>query len=216
MTTGREELTQPLESVTVFFGVIMLLALLAGAGFALFQPGGGFLGIGSQVCVTQPDATYGSSAWSLNGMVGVRPGASASVAGTVSACLNHASAGQTTLYVLTQVPDAVLWGGILLLLFLMIRTARREGPFTPGVATAMRRLGWFIIIGSVTAATVRGLALAQLLGDMLNGPSQYPLVAWAAVRSLVPVPALAGAALLTLANITRLGATMDDEIKGTV
>ena len=31
-----------------------------------------------------------------------------------------------------------------------------------------------------------------------------------------PVAALAGAALLTFARITRLGAAMDDEIRGTV
>jgi hypothetical protein len=34
--------------------------------------------------------------------------------------------------------------------------------------------------------------------------------------ALLPVPALAGAALLTFARIIRLGADMDDEIKGTV
>jgi hypothetical protein len=39
---------------------------------------------------------------------------------------------------------------------------------------------------------------------------------WAPIRGLFPVPALTGAALLTFARIIRLGATMDDEIKGTV
>jgi hypothetical protein len=36
------------------------------------------------------------------------------------------------------------------------------------------------------------------------------------IHTLLPVPMLAGAALLTFARIIRLGADMDDEIKGTV
>jgi hypothetical protein len=36
------------------------------------------------------------------------------------------------------------------------------------------------------------------------------------IRATMPVPALAGAALLTLARIFRLGVTMDDELRGTV
>ena len=36
------------------------------------------------------------------------------------------------------------------------------------------------------------------------------------IRALLPVPALAGTALLTFARIIRLGADMDDELKGTV
>jgi hypothetical protein len=41
-------------------------------------------------------------------------------------------------------------------------------------------------------------------------------VAVAALRALVPVPALAGAALLTFARIVRLGAAMEDEMQGMV
>jgi hypothetical protein len=44
----------------------------------------------------------------------------------------------------------------------------------------------------------------------------YPGRVWEAVRAVMPVPALAGAALLTLARIFRVGAAMHDELKGTV
>ena len=43
-------------------------------------------------------------------------------------------------------------------------------------------------------------------GDALTEP----------VHALLPVPVLAGAALLTFARIIRVGADMDDELKATV
>jgi hypothetical protein len=45
----------------------------------------------------------------------------------------------------------------------MIRVAGRAGPFTPAVATAMRRLGWFILAGSLTVALLRAVGI-DLLG----------------------------------------------------
>jgi hypothetical protein len=80
----------------------------------------------------------------------------------------------------------------------------------------MRRLGWLIIAGSVAAAAVQGFALDQLLNTMLTPPGSFGDVISEPIHALVPVPALAGAALLTFARIIRLGAEMDDEIKGTV
>jgi hypothetical protein len=44
----------------------------------------------------------------------------------------------------------------------------------------------------------------------------YGLLLTLPFNPIVPVAALAGAALLTFARIIRLGAAMDDEIKGTV
>ena len=44
----------------------------------------------------------------------------------------------------------------------------------------------------------------------------YGLLLTLPFSPMVPTAALAGAALLTFARITRLGAAMDDEIKGTV
>lgn len=86
----------------------------------------------------------------------------------------------------------------------------------------MRRLGWLIIAGNAAAAVVQALAVERLPNTMIVNPNEFG--AWSAalnygsvaVRSVVPVPVLAGAALLTFARITRLGVEMDDEIKGTV
>ncbi len=80
----------------------------------------------------------------------------------------------------------------------------------------LRRLGWVIILGSAAAALIQEFALNQLLNTMLTQQSWFGDLVIASIKGLLPVPALAGAALLTLARIIRLGADMDDEIKGTV
>jgi hypothetical protein len=78
-------------------------------------------------------------------------------------------------------------------------------------------LGWYIIAGSVLAAAIGQLAAVLLLGSLVApAPEGTGSVIVAALRGLVPVPVLAGAALLTFARIVRLGAAMDDEIQGTV
>jgi len=95
--------------------------------------------------------------------------------------------------------------------------ARRGGPFTVRVAAAMRVLGWYIIAGAALAAAIQQLATVLLLRSLVAPPpEEVGSVALVALRALVPVPALAGAALLTFARIVRLGAAMDDEIQGTV
>ena len=117
------------------------------------------------------------------------------------------------------------WCGVLLLLWRMIRVAGREGPFTPAVARAMRRLGWFILAGSLTVAVLRAVSIGLLLSGQIEGGSipdrddrRGPVrrTGLGGDPATVPVPALAGAALLTLARIFRVGAAMEDELKGTV
>ena len=222
MTTERKRLTEPLESVTGFFGMLMVLALAVFAGFWAFGSGTYSAGPG-QVCENQPDATY-SGSWQTP-YVSAKPGASIDIVGTVQACTTHPGIGQWALYDLAEVPTIVAWCGVLLLLWRMIRVAGREGPFTPAVAAAMRRLGWFILAGSLTVAVLHAVSTGLLLSSQLEGGTipgwtisgdLFVELVWGVIRATMPVPALAGAALLTLARIFRVGAAMDDELKGTV
>lgn len=223
MTTERRKLTEPLESVTGFFGMLMVLALAVFAGLWAFGSGSLSGGPGA-VCEKQPGATY-SGDWHTP-FVSAKPGASIEIVGTIQACANHPGIGQWALYGLAEVPTIVAWCGVLLLLWRMIRVADQAGPFTLAVATAMRRLGWFILAGSLTVAVLRAVSTGLLLsGQLQAGPGQggemiggdlFVELAWGVIRATMPVPALAGAALLTLARIFRVGAAMDDELKGTV
>jgi hypothetical protein len=216
MTTQRTKLTEPLGTVTAIFGGVLLGALGIGVALALFTSGS-FGGFGdATICATQPNAGYTGSNWTSNLGVAHRAGASLTVNGTLQACAAHPGIGQRILYTLTSLPAFLAWGCVLFLLWRLILGARRSGPFTVQLAAAMRRLGWVIIIATAVAAAVQGFALDQLLNTMLVARDDFGDVITAPLHALVPVPILAGAALLTFARIIRAGAAMDDEIRGTV
>jgi uncharacterized membrane protein YraQ (UPF0718 family) len=216
MTTQRRKLTEPLGSVTVIFGGL-LLAFMVIAVILTLAGSGSVWGFGhAPICATQP-GTYGSSDWTTAQLgVTARPGASIDVNGALQACAAHPGTGQRALYTLTSLPGWLVWGCVLFLLWRVMVATRRTGPFTAQAAAAMRRLGWLIVAGSVVAALIQGLALDELLNTMLVPRTGFYNLITAPLYALLPVPALAGAALLTFARFIRLGADMDDEIKGTV
>lgn len=217
VTTGRRKLTQPLESVTVIFGAL-LLAFVVLVTVSTLTGSGSFVGFGhAPICVTLP-GTYGSGNWTSSDVgVTASSGTSIAVNGSLQACSAHPGTSQRALYTLTSLPAWLMWGGVLFLLGRVISAARRAGPFTARTAAAMRRLGWLIIAGTAVAAVIQGVAQNRLLNTMVaSGTSFYSLLITVPFHALLPVSVLAGATLLTFARITRLGAAMDDEIRGTV
>lgn len=218
MATDNRKLTEPLATTTAIFGMLVAAVTIAAAVATLVGTGTLF-GIGHvQVCATDPDIGGGDGTNPFTGAYAARPGAQLQPPNApLSACALHPGLGKHLLYSLTVMPQGLLWGGILLLLWRLLVIARRGGPFTARVAGTMRVLGWYIIAGSVLAAAIAQLATVLLLGALVTPrPEGIGWVAVAAIRVLVPVPALAGAALLTFARIVRLGTAMDDEIQGTV
>ena len=205
---------RPLRRVAGTYGTFLLLYLF-GIVFEAsygFSPGSTRL----SVCV-DTGFPYGGAA---HGFV-ARTGASLSAGGDVTACARHPSVGQWFLYLLTKVPALVLWGILLLLIWRLITEASRRGPFTPRAAALVWLLGWTVLVGSYIASALAHLG-ADLLTAMLMTPTTYGGtgvvvdVLLGALKALVPVPALAGAALLTFARITKIGVVLDDEIKATV
>ena len=213
MTTSneRDELTEPLASVTRFFGGLMIIAALIGTGYLVFGSGT-FGGVPGFVCVGQPGTEYGGD-WST-AAVTARPGHSISIIGSLQVCADHATAGEQALGVMAALPAVLFWGGVLFLLWRMMVTARRNGPFTPRVAVAVRRLGWFILVGSMAAAVVHLIAVDTLLTVMTKIDSPFPNLLLVPLH--LPVPVLIAAALLTFARIVKAGAAMDAEIQATI
>lgn len=190
LTTERRKLAEPLGSVTIVFGGLLLAFALIRIAIWALTGSGSLWGFGNApICATQP-GTYGSSDWTAAhlGVTG-RPGSWINVNGALQACANHPDIGQRVLYMLTSLPAWLVWVSVLFLLWRVIGAARRIGPFTPQAAAAMRRLGWL-----------------TSFFNLITLP----------FHALLPVAALAGTALLTFARIIRVGAAMDDEIKGTV
>jgi Protein of unknown function (DUF2975) len=216
MTAERQKATEPLGFVTALFGGLLLLSITA--GLVLYVAGRGSIGgFGSvTVCVAQPNTSYSGDDWTRHLGIVARPGTTVSINGTLQACAAHPSIGQRVLDSLMTLPSALIWAAVLFLLWRLMRSARRTGPFTVRAAVAMRWLGWLIIVGSALAGAVQGFATDQLLNTMLVTPSNSGDALNGLIHGLLPVPLLAGAALLTFARIVRLGAAMDDEIKATV
>lgn len=75
-------------------------------------------------------------------LVGVALSPPARVTRSPSWAADHATPGEQALGVVAALPAVLFWGGVLFLLWRMMVTARRNGPFTPRVAVAVRRLGW--------------------------------------------------------------------------
>ena len=215
MSTNSERrgLTEPLESVTAFFGALMIIAALVGVAFLVFDAGGTYGGLPGNVCVTNPGASYHSSGWHIP-FVTANPGHSVTIIGSLQVCADHATLGEQALGVMAALPAVLFWGGVLFLLWRMMVTARRNGPFTPRVAVAMRRLGWFIIVGSTAAAAVHLIAVDTLLTIMTRIDSPFPNLILVPLH--LPIPILTGAALLTFARIVTVGAAMDAEIRATI
>jgi hypothetical protein len=206
--------TEPLASLVRFFGVFMVM--LMGVVGVLVLAGIGHASVGgfgdASVCVNQPHSSY--SGGMVYPGVSARPGALINFNAALEACANHPSVGERFLYTLTNV-SSLVWLGLIFLLWRIVRAAEAAGPFTPKVARLLRFTGWFIIIGSIAAASAQGAATDALLNMTLNGHDNF--------GDAIPVPnggliiaVLAGAVALTFARITRLGTRMDEDLQGTV
>lgn len=212
---GLDESMRPLSRIAGFYGRFLLLYL---AGFAWYVSHGlnGGPGPAGSFCVDSGRTNYGT----MQGEAAL-PGATLRLGGDISACALHPSAGQWGLYLLTRLPGIVLWVVVLLLIWRLITEAGRGGPFTTRAASVLHQLGWVVIAGSMVAGALTHLG-ADVLTQMLMTPAPFDAsgivvdVLFAPIKALFPVPALAGAALLTFGRMTRAAAVMDEELKGTV
>jgi hypothetical protein len=205
----------PLRRVAGLYGTFLLL-YLAGIVFQAsygFSPGSTRLSVCVQTLYQDSVPVDGEFA---------RPGALFSPGGNVTVCALHPSLGQLTLFGLTKVPDLLLWGCLLLLIWQLISEAARRGPFTPRAAAIVRLLGWTVLGGSYVVAALGHLG-ADVMTRMLVTPVTVgggdivgDVLLFGPLKALLPVPVLIGAALLTFARITRIGVVLDDEIKATV
>jgi hypothetical protein len=212
---GQRTLTGPLGRVAGVYARFMMLSLAFGAFWIFRTPSRS-----GPVCVNTgyPPGTGGGAP---QGLVATH-GASLSVAGSIQACVAHPSLAQWSLYLLTRLPSLLLWACLLVLILRLIRQTERSGPFTPRAAATMRQLGWLVVGGSMIVAAMSATG-TDLLTRVLMTPAPYDakgivinVLIYAPLKALFPVPALAGAALITFGRITGVGAVLDEELKATV
>ena len=219
MAARKPRLTEPLETITMVIGAFLAASLALGLGSALLHKGGTFYAFGVQdLCATNTHIGVGTSPSAQSDHIyTAKPGNWLNDNSALNACTSHPTSAQRVLYTLTTLPSFLFYAGIIVLLWFMIREARRNGPFTTRVAARMRFNGWFVILGAMAAATVHDLASGLLMNTLLiTTVPVFPDVATAPVAALFPAPVIAGCALLTFARVIRFGSVMDDEIKATI
>lgn len=207
-------LLTPLPWVTRVCGLFFLLYVL----LAALEAKDGFFG-GSTRGAACVNTGFGGSSFTGSGWK-VRPGGSLTVADS-QGCVLHPGAGDWAMLLLTKLPSLLLWGCMLLMIFRLVRRAARNGPFNRRTASIMTQLGWLILLGAALVGALDTLGTSVLVDAVLR-PQPYDAASMAsgvlfgALHSLFPVPALAGAALISFGRITRVGAVMDEELKATV
>jgi len=153
---------------------------------------------------------------------GTRPGAVLQFTGDLQACARHPSAAEWILHAFMRVPGPLALATVLLITWQLVREARQHGPFTARGVKLMWRLGVAVLIGAAAAGAVSRLSSDLMLQLLMTNPPQTgagiaidALVSGAA-KALLPIPALAGVALLSFARISRAGLALDEEVKATV
>lgn len=211
---AEPEPMRPLSRVAGIYARYLALFALA-AGFSLSH------GSRATVCAIAPSV----AARQGSGWVGAqaRAGATLQAAGSAKVCAAHPSAAQWIFYLMLRLPGPLLLATVLLIIWQLVRQASRTGPFSQRTAAIMWRLGVVVLAGSVLAGAVSQLGNDLLAGQLLifppfSGAGIVPdaVIIGGLMHGLLPIPALAGAGLLSFARITKAGVVLDEEVRATV
>ena len=111
MTTEGRKLTQPLESVTVIFGAL-LLAFMALVTVSTLTGSGSFLGFGHEpICASLPPYLRNQPVECRRFRDHRPPRRIGYVNGTIQACTVHPGTGQRALSTLTSLPSWLIIAG---------------------------------------------------------------------------------------------------------
>jgi hypothetical protein len=213
---ANRKLTQPLGAVVSFLLRFATALLVIGLVLAATSHSGSLYGFGSgSACADVP-----LNGLSENGngppLAHMRPGTYAGTGAQVMLCANQPTPGQRALVSLTEAPTVILYLAILVLLWQLLRTIRKAGPFATLVAGQLRSLAWFILAGSLAVAAGESVAQSAFASTVVT--DSVPAVANAISNVLdgLLLPVLVACGLLTLARVIRVGTQMSDDLAGTV
>ncbi len=162
--------------------------------------------------------TVCSTDWTTNSSYAARdfiPEPGARVGSVPRYCAESATAAQNILANLGPLASLVLSVGGLFFLNLLLRGASRDGVHTLQTATRLRLLGWWLLVGSVAAATVAAVSRTALLASLARGVD-ITAVSWLQAWNAPYLAIFTGLGLLTFARITRDGSRMREDLEGLV
>ncbi|MFJ5308437.1 hypothetical protein [Streptomyces sp. NPDC088350] len=199
------KLLEPMATV-VSIALRTLLALLtAGLVFSVIHGSWGSV----SACVTDDSA---SSSTAPSGFL---PENGAQVGSVPRYCAENPDAHLRLLDELGTLPSTLLLISGLFLLHRLLQGAARDGVHTVRTASRFRRLGWWLLLGSLAVEIVEDNARAALLAELAK-TADFTAVAWLDMWSTPYLAVLTGLGLLTFARITRAGASMREDLQGVV
>lgn len=137
-------------------------------------------------------------------------------ADSMQLCSSHPTLHERILVTLTGAPTYALYLAVLVLLWMLVLTVRRHGPFAVKVSRRLRVLSWFILAGGLATVAGESAARSCFAATVVGHPvSVVSNVINDVLTSVIPL-LLIVCGLLTLARILRAGARMHDDLAGTV
>ncbi len=204
MSEDRKML-EPMATVVSIVLRTLLALLTAGLVFTVVRGGWG----GAAVCATD------GSAYSSTVPGGFSPESGAQVGSVPRYCAGNPDAHLRLLDVLGTLPSTLLVISGLFLLHRLLRGAARDGVHTVRTASRFRRLGWWVLLGSLVVEVIEANARAALLAELAK-TVDFTAGAWTAMWSTPYLAVLTGLGLLTFARITLAGASMREDLEGVV
>lgn len=209
------KLIQPLGGLVSFILAFVTLLLAAGLVLSVSTHHFSLFAFGPGPACAKVSLNGLSESGASNVLAHVKPGTFSSPA-DVNLCAQQPTLGQRALVTLTQAPAVALYLTALVLLWQLLRTIRKAGPFVILVARRLRFLAWFILAGSLAVAAGEGLAQNVFTSTMVTDPVPIAANVINNVVDGLVLPLVITCGLLTLARVIHVGARMSDDLAGTV
>jgi hypothetical protein len=203
----------PLEPIASTVGVLSGLtgALLTLITLTTVFGSGSLFGFGErEVCATGPVGLFGAR---TDATIRGLSATSRVFAGQVMLCDQHPSVGLRLVGTFTTLPSFLLFLGFLLLVHRLVRAAQTHGIYSSETVRRVRSLGWYVLVGDLAAATLEAIMRGGVFA------AQLPRAGWATGLSTWHTSLsvlLAGIGVITFARVMAVGATMREDLEGTV
>ena len=201
----------PLEPLATFNWMVLCLVILFFIADVIttLLGSGSFWGWGhkADICVTDTGISGGDDA-GASSFVKPHPGVSLDNQG-LRLCTSAPSTAQRWWYTMEYLPGMMTLVVVVLTTYVALRQAQRHGLYTPGFASKLRFLGWFLVAAALLSPTIATITSRELWATMADSERSIEWnVTW---TYLFP-----GLALLSLARIMRVGSAMREDLEGVV
>jgi hypothetical protein len=213
MDSTTKNALAPIEFILSVVGALMVMPLVFAPPLVIFGSGS-FLGVGDrEVCVSAP---IGALQLNSGGQMKLHGGQRGGVdirATHTELCDESPTPSQRVWSVVANFPDYLYALGFVGSAWLVTRTARRRGLFSPHVALGVGRLGIYVLVGALAVSLLRLWGQEHVFLSMHTPKSSglywyFLHLSWSTL--------IAGFGLLTIGRVMAQSVRMQREIDATV